>query len=135
MADQACMESVNALIPVYTALAGAGVTGVIGLSLHLLNKRFEERKIYKEIIIKTAIDSWKAHTDIAIELWKQNKKCSIMPFESYVISNAVLFDRLNHATLTKNTASDILKDISRITETVDEHYKGKFVSNKADIPD
>ena len=67
-------------LAVVASLGGAIVGAVLGLVSSLLSKRSEERKQLKELVVKAAIESWKAHAE--------RGPGRLLPLEHYIIHTA-----------------------------------------------
>ena len=74
---------------VWVPVVSAGVGGVIAIAgniaINYMNKKHEEKKQLREVIIKTAMESRNEH----IELAKQ-RGGPVLPIESYIVHMAIL---------------------------------------------
>ena len=88
-------------------VSGAFIGSISTVLVSLINKRSEERKHYREIVIKTAVENYKVHVDIC----KYNKQETEQdPLDSYILHMMILFDTLSFR---KMTRKKVMKGIEK----------------------
>jgi len=76
-------------VPAISAAIG-GIIAVAGNTINnVINKRYEERRHLKDVIVKTASDSHKEHLELV-----KKRGGGIFPIESYIFHMAILSDIL-----------------------------------------
>lgn len=107
-------------IPVIAAIGGGLVSGIILLVNNWINKRSEERKHLKQIMLNAALDHWKQTCSFALEQSKMNpgRTFSILPFEANVIYIMNLTNILSSEKITKHNIQQRLKEVREITDEV-----------------
>ncbi|MBC8387318.1 MAG: hypothetical protein H8E13_04630 [Actinobacteria bacterium] len=95
-------------------IVGAIVGGLISLLGNWIYKFYEEKKSSRELIVKTALENWKA--SIEISKYNANKAgvvSNIYPLEDFII-HAKLFNKL----INKREIKEV--DISNFIEKIEE---------------
>ena len=115
-------------IPLLSAILGGSVTGLTNFFINKTNKKTEERKHLKEMIIKTATENWKQSHDLAKFVVEKGEKAALAPIEIYIIHMAKLSEiLLNPDKIDKNLL--ILK-LKEIDEIIDAHKKYDDIKRK-----
>jgi translation initiation factor RLI1 len=82
---------IAALCTALGTILGVIITSVIQARIHRLNRESEERKHYKEIVVKAAIENWKQTIEVA-----KSTGGHVLPLESFIASVSkaadVMFD-------------------------------------------
>jgi hypothetical protein len=110
------------MLAVLGTLVGALIGSLSTLLITWLNKKSDERKHLRELVVNAAIESWKQHVSAAVA---KNISVAIMPLDTYIIhmikfSELILDKEIN--------ASNIEKKLAEITEVVNkaEEYKRRI---------
>ena len=110
------------LIAVIGTLAGALIGSLSTLFITWLNKKSEERRHVRELVVNAAIESWKQHVSVAVA---KNIAVGIMPLDTYIIhmikfSELILDKKIN--------ASNIEEKLAEVTKVVNkaEEYKRRI---------
>lgn len=118
-------------LPVLGTLTGALITGLFLYLTNKTNKQSEERKHHKELIFKTAFDSWKQRTDIAIEKMKSGHSSKILPLDSHIINLMAFSKTFSDKTISKDTVLKELEKIDEINDIVEKYYLTKHPHKKS----
>ena len=110
-------------VPVATAAVGALTVGIFNLATNWQNKRFEERKHHKELMLNIALEQWKQSAQFVIEQSKLGKSNAIMPLETYVIHMTKLSEVLNESNITKDNISKKLSEVHEVSVEVEAFYR------------
>ena len=121
----------------YIYLIIIAVTGLLGpLLTILITKVFDERKFSKELIIKTAIENWKASIDVCkFYTEKTGNTSTIYPLEDFII-HAISFNKLfNKKDIKEKDVIEIMKKINDTQEYMDKQREKRqqkmwLISNK-----
>lgn len=112
------------------AIIVVAITGLISLFSILITKIFDERKLSKELIIKTALEHWKASIEISkYNTDKTGQTSTIDPLEDFVI-HAILFSKLfNKKDIKEKYVVKIMKDINETQKYIDDQRKKMVTGN------
>lgn len=89
MATAETIPSWAVWVPVVSAGIG-GIIAVIGSTINnYINKKAEEKKQIREVIIKTAIESWREDYTLT-----KSRGGVMLPIDSYIVHMAILSDAL-----------------------------------------
>lgn len=123
----------NPWIAPISAVIGGIVVGLFGTLNNLINKKSsdnttesEERRHFKELIFKTAIENWKQNNETAIELLKLKQPVMVMPLESYIVNLITLSDTLLDTKLTKENVIKKVKEAFEVSDEVDKYITDRF---------
>jgi hypothetical protein len=95
------------------SLGGAIVGAIPGLVALFLNRQSEERKQFKELVFKSALESWKLRVD---------KTGIIPPLETYVIHAAAMCEfAFAKKKITPEDMAKHLQELSAVMEVMAEH--------------
>jgi hypothetical protein len=102
-------------LAVVASLGGAVVGALPGLVSSFLIKRSDERKQFKELVAKAAIESWKMHAEHA-------GTRAMLPLEHYIIYTAKMCEfALADKKATAETMRTHLHEVSALMEVLAEH--------------
>lgn len=107
-------ETLRTLI---TIVAGAFIGSISTVLVTWINKRSEERKHYREIVIKTAVENYKVHVDIGKYTGHGAEQD---PLDSYILHMMILLDNLSFR---KMTRKKVMKGIEKYTGIYKEAEK------------
>ena len=90
------MAEVPAWVPIVSALAGGVLVGVLNFLKDWQNRKAEEKRHLQELIFKSAVEEWKQHSTLAIEVYKMKtgKNVAIEPLTTYLFHLLKLSDIL-----------------------------------------
>jgi predicted RNA-binding protein associated with RNAse of E/G family len=120
MADPA---TVPVWVPIASALGGGALVAIINLFNNWQNKRFEERKHHKELMLNVALEQWKQASAIFIEQLKLGKASSLVPLEAYIIHMTKLSEVLNQSSITKENISRKLNEAHEVSAEIESFYR------------
>lgn len=101
-------------LAVVASLGGAVVGAIPGLVSSYLRKRFEERKQFKELVVKAAIESWKTHAE--------HGSGQMLPLEHYIIHTAKMCEfALADKQVTPASMKVHLQEVSALMDVLAEH--------------
>ena len=95
-----------AIIAVLGPALGAGIAGGSSLITTLINKRSEERKHYRELVMNAAIANWKQFVDLT------PPGETIEPLEDFIVHMMRFYDLVLSKKLDKKTLEKRLQEIS-----------------------
>ena len=100
-------------LTVVAGLGGAIIGAMPGLISSLINRRTEERKQFKELVIKAAIESWKT----TVEHSK-----AVMPLEHYIVHSAKMCEFvLSDKKVTAETMRAHLQEVGALMDVLSVH--------------
>jgi lipase chaperone LimK len=104
-------------LAVVASLGGAVVGALPGLVSSFLTKRSDERKQFKELVVKAAIESWKTHAAHA-------GTRAMLPLEHYIIYTAKMCEfALADKKVTAESMRTHLQEVSALMEVLVQHAK------------
>lgn len=127
------------LPPIFSAVSGGLLVGIINWRINKTNKEFDERRHireiksleerhFKELMIKTAIDSRQQDVDFAIDQSKKGQRCTVVPTEAHLVYSIKLAEIFLSGELTKENLANKLKEIHEFTDIaqkeIEEYNKG-----------
>jgi hypothetical protein len=105
------------VLAIVASLGGAFVGAIAVLGSSYLTKRSDERKQFKELAVKAAIESWKTHVEHA-------GKSAIFPLEHYIIHTAKMCEfAFADKKVTSESMKTYLQEVSALMEVLAEHAK------------
>jgi hypothetical protein len=105
-------------------LGGAIVGALPGIISSFLNRRTEERKQFKELVVKAAIESWKTHVELAGNRF-------MFPLEHYIIHTAKMCEfALSDKKLTPESMDQHLKELSAVMDVLVKHAESPSAKKK-----
>jgi len=105
-------------VPIATAAAGGFTVGIFNLFTNWQNKRFEERKHFRELLMNVAVEQWKQESTRFIESMKLNKSATLLPLDSHLIHLMKLSEVLLDSKITKETIADKLRQVHEVANEV-----------------
>lgn len=110
-------------------LSGVLIGGIVSIFITLINKRSEEQKHKREIIIKAAIESWKESVDLV-----KLKGGSVEPLDVFIIHLIKLSEvLLNNKKLDSKNIIKLLKEIDEVTDLASEYRNEEYKKKKSNI--
>ena len=109
------------IITSLAALAGVFIGALFGFGTAWMNKRYDDRRHRREILMRTAVENWKTTAEIAQkegERTRQNIKIS--PLDDFIIAMGLLDDRIMERKLTPERIISALKEIDQIIRRIIE---------------
>lgn len=121
-------------IPVIAAIGGGLVSGIILLVNNWINRKSEERKHLRQIMLDAAIEHWKQTCSFALEQSKMNpgRTISILPFEVNMIYIMNLTSILSSGGITKANIQQKLREVREITDEVTKFIESDEKRNTKD---
>lgn len=114
------MESISeyfAWIPMIAAFGGAAISGVMAFALNWQNRRSDEKKHLREMMVNAALENWKKTCDLGTEIArKEGKKVDLAPLDSYLIHMFKFSEVLLDKKITKENIGDKIKEITEVVE-------------------
>jgi hypothetical protein len=105
---------------VFGTLAGAFIGGLFTFLSAWVSKRSDERKYYRELMIKVASEQWIHQTKATIE----NGGGSVAPYDIFLIHLLQLARLLEQRKLSSESVIDALKRADTITQAAVKYKKG-----------
>lgn len=101
-------------IAVLGTLGGAIIAGICTVAVAFINKRSEEKKHFRELVIKTASENWKYVAE--------KSTATIMPpLHTYIVNTVQMCDLAMTKRLSPETVKQKLKESSEIMDIMLEH--------------
>lgn len=121
----------EALILIGT-LGGALIGALSTLGVTWLNKRSEERKHYRELIINLAVENYKEAGAMARAVLEKRPETSQIhyPFDDFIIHMVQLGELIIDKKLNPNEVKEILAKMDALTEQVHEYYETREQNRK-----
>jgi gas vesicle protein len=113
-------EQVNILIATVGTLTGALLGSLSTLLITFLNKRSEERRHIRELVIKGAIENWKQHHDL---LRASGRPFTAQPLDTYIIHMLKLSEVLLNDEITSENVLEKIEKIEELTSKVSQHKR------------
>jgi hypothetical protein len=102
---------IAALCTALGTILGVGITSVIQWHTSRLNRESEERKHYKEVVVKAAIETWRESVGIAKSIGG-----TIYPLESFIIALASAADVIFDPTTDESNLAERLEKSGKLVE-------------------
>ncbi len=117
------LTSVTALAGAVGALVAAIVVSLSNLVVTLINKRAEERKHYRELIINAAIENYKEEKDMSKAILEHRPDITqvFYPMDDFIINIAVLADFVIDRKIKPDELKKALIEMDKIKKMVMEH--------------
>jgi len=116
--------------PVLTALAGGSLVGIFNFIKDWQNRKSEERRHFREVMLNTALEHWKQSSQVWLEMGNRGKKVSLLPIESNIIYLMKLSEVLMDNKITKDNILDKLKEVREVTLKVEEYFTAEKSSGE-----
>jgi len=120
MPEKSLLTELLPWAPIIGVLGGASVTGFIAFGINLVNKKYEEKRHFQELIYKSAVEEWKQHNVMAIEAMKTGRKVKMEPLLTYIFQLMKISEKLTDGKLTKE---NVLQKLTEVREFMDEVKK------------
>jgi hypothetical protein len=120
---------IAALSTAIGTILGVVITSFIHARTNRLNRESEERKHYKEIVVKAAIENWKENLAVA----KLRSGAKVYPLESFIIAVATAADVIFDPTTNEGNLAERLEKANVLvriaersaTERTDRYMRGE----------
>ena len=90
------------------------MAGLFGAIIAFINRRSEERKHLRELIVKTSADHWKLVSEVAVS--------NIMPpLSNYIFHTAMMCDLILNKKLNFKNIQNKLKEIDSLIDVLHKH--------------
>jgi hypothetical protein len=101
-------------LAVFGTLGGAFVAGLFGAIIAFINKRSEEKKHLRELIVKTSTEHWQFVVETA--------ESNIMPpLINYIVHTAMMCDLILNKKLSSKNIQNKLKEIDSLMDVLHHH--------------
>lgn len=101
-------------LAVFGTLGGGFVAGLFSAIIAFINKRSEERRHLRELIVKTAADHWKLVSEVAAS--------NVMPpLSSYIVHTAMMCDLILNKKINAENIQTKLKEVDAVMDIVHDH--------------
>lgn len=108
-------------LAVFGTLGGAFLGGLFTVLIAFINKRSEEKRHFRELIVKTASEHWKLVSEIA--------ESNLMPpLINYIVHTAIMCDLILNKKLDSKNIQTKLKEVDDLMAVLHNH--AIEVSNK-----
>ena len=107
-------------LAVLGTLGGAILGGLFTTLIAFINKRTEEKRHFRELIFKSAVEEWKQHNIMSIEAMKAGRKVAMEPLLTYIFQLMQISEKLNSGELTKE---NVLQKLTEVREFMKEVKK------------
>ncbi len=117
------LTSVTALAGAIGALVAAIVVSLSNVVVTLVNKRAEERKHYRELIINAAIENYKEERSMAKVVMERRPEIDqiFYPMDDFIIHMAVLAEFVIDKKIKPDELKEALVKMDKIRLMVEEH--------------
>lgn len=112
----------SAIIAAASALLGALVGGLVTFFVSLQQSKAEERRSFRESIMRTAIEYWQKHHEIVLS-HSGGKDVEIVPIDSYLIHVATVSKALFESDLSEKSILEALNQAQRMVKLAEEHVR------------
>jgi hypothetical protein len=113
----------------YYTIIGVIIGGLITLAFNWISKYYEEKKSFREIIIKAALENWKASIDInKYNTDKTGIDSKIFPLEDFIIHAKLFSDLINTKEIKEKDIDKFLQKWKKIDKYLDN--KREELNNK-----
>lgn len=112
-------------------LTGAFIGGLFGFLTAWISKRSEERKAFKELIIRVASEKYMHEIDSAL---KNTGGRLVMPYHVHLVETLQLAKLTNKHFLSKKRIKRLLEKAYRITDVAVEYAKERGKDSPTDSP-
>jgi len=103
------------VLGVVATLGGTVIGALPGLISSSINRKSEERKQFRELVIKAAIESWKTRV-------QHQSTVAILPLEHYIIHTAKMCElALSEKSITPEQMKHHLQEIENLMTILVEH--------------
>lgn len=105
------------VLAVVGSLGGAVIGAAPLLISSLMNRKVEDKKQFRELVIKTATESWKAHVE-------HSASKGILPLEHYIIHTSIMCElALSGEKITPEKMSSHLQELDSVMRVLVEYAK------------
>jgi len=114
MNDKSILTELLPWAPIIGTLGGALLAGLIALGINLINKKSEERRHIRELMLKTAMEYFKAACDTAAKTGG-----SVPPLEAFIVHVIKTSEVLIDTKITKDNVVQKLKEAHAVSKEVE----------------
>jgi hypothetical protein len=125
MPEKTLLEQLLPWAPYIGTLGGALITGLVAIGLNSINKRSEERRYMRELVLKTSIEHFK------IACSKTGPGQRVAPLEAFIIHLAKISEVLMETKITSENILRKLKDAHTVSAEVEAFIKVEEAETKA----
>jgi ribosomal protein S3AE len=105
------------VLAVFASLGGAVIGAVPGLISSFINRKVEDKKQFRELVIKAATESWKTHIE-------HSASKGILPLEHYIIHTSKMCEiALSGEKITPEKMSSHLQELDSVMRVLVEYAK------------
>lgn len=107
-----------------SGILGTLVASSVGVFVTWINKRFEDKKHRRELIVNTAIENWKANSELVKEFAKASgKSAALYPLDDFIVHWSKLADVLLEKKIDSKKLEETLKENEELTKILDKYRK------------
>ena len=117
------MEFDIATASIFSAFIGAGVAGLIQVVVRSMDRGAEERRHIREIVMRTALESWRESMAFGKMKYEHGERVAIFPLESYIIPLRKLARLVERDDLDVAEARKCAQEYLAITDAVAEEFR------------
>jgi len=125
MPEKPILEQLLPWMTIIAAFGGALITGLIAIVISIINKRSEERKHMRELMLHTALEHFKTVCDAT-------PGQDIFPLEAWIIHLLKISDVFLDAKITKENVINKLKEAYAVSDMVTSFIGSKNDKHKAE---
>lgn len=103
-------------IAVFGTLGGAFIGGLFTAIAAFINKRSEEKRHFRELVVKTAAEHWK-------NVAEMSTTTKMPPLTDYIVHTVKMCDLALNNELTSKNVKPKLEEISALMDVLYEHAK------------
>jgi hypothetical protein len=115
-------------LTVVGTLAGAFIGGLFTFLATWVSKFFEERRHFRELMVRVAAENWK-HTTVMVS--KKPGGGFVQPFDVYLIMMLKLSKLLSQRDISAEKALELIQESERVTGAIMQHKREKKSSTKS----
>jgi hypothetical protein len=120
------------IVAVIGTIAGVSIGALSTLIITLINKRSEERKHYRELVVNAAIEHWKHSTELASRLGRKIYPLEVFIFQMIKFYEMILDKKIDTMEISERFAEyDAFVD--RLIEYKDQRRRKSNEKNRSTI--
>jgi hypothetical protein len=114
--------AVAAIIASISALLGALIGSLVAFFVSVQHAKAEERKSFRESIMRTAIEYWQKHHEMVLS-HSGGKPVEIVPIDSYLIHVATISKALFESDLSEKSILEALNKAQKMATLAEIHVR------------
>lgn len=108
------------VLTLVSALSGAFIGSLSTLAVTWVNKRYDDKRARRDLVVSTAVANWKQAVEIALRKQGQGQKVSVPPVDDFIIHMLILSDRIIDKKMEPEKIKEILAEIDKLLAPITE---------------